>query len=491
MFQIVNNRDNNRTQNFTYDALNRIKTAATQGTSGSTCWGQMFGHMNQSTFVSGIDLWGNLNEITNTQCSVPSFTQVSTVQNQISGFCYDIAGNLLSQTAACPNSLPYYPAYVYDAENRLRNLYSSTAPQYLYDGDGKRVVKTGVGNMLYWTGTGSNTLTETNLSGTMTADYIYFNGKRVARIDLPGGTVRYYFSDHLGTASIVTDNLGVIKDESDYYPYGGERVIAHTDSNRYKFTSKERDSESGLDMFGARYYGSSLGRFITPDWATKPTAVPYAHYGNPQSLNLYSYVNNNPTTTADPDGHCPGDIPNCQELPTNPLSRVSADTKQAINNSVKASNRPTTDDKKGGSHEEGGSAWTKNGTQTVAPAQPGAYKDVKQPGVAEISPLKAADPSKQKPDDVKADVEWHVHPSGQVTETTGSQSTPGTVVFGGTVSTTTYRFNQPPSAVDIQNAGGANLDIVVGARDKTVYVYDSSGCTCKESLKDFNKGPDR
>jgi len=57
----------------------------------------------------------------------------------------------------------------------------------------------------------------------------------------------------------------------------------------YKFTGKERDSESGLDMFGARYYGSSLGRFMTPDWAAKPTNVPYAHFGNPQSLNLYSY----------------------------------------------------------------------------------------------------------------------------------------------------------------------------------------------------------
>lgn len=74
-----------------------------------------------------------------------------------------------------------------------------------------------------------------------------------------------------------------------------------------KFTGKERDSESGLDMFGARYYGSSLGRFMTPDWAAKPTNVPYASFGNPQSLNLYSYVNNNPTTTRDPDGHCAED----------------------------------------------------------------------------------------------------------------------------------------------------------------------------------------
>lgn len=81
----------------------------------------------------------------------------------------------------------------------------------------------------------------------------------------------------------------------------------------YKFTGKERDSESGLDMFGARYYGSSLGRFMTPDWAAAPTDVPYAHFGNPQSLNLYSYVQNNPTTVGDPDGH---DGPGVLEAPS-------------------------------------------------------------------------------------------------------------------------------------------------------------------------------
>jgi len=43
-----------------------------------------------------------------------------------------------------------------------------------------------------------------------------------------------------------------------------------------KFTGKEQDSESGLDNFGARYYGSSFGRFMTPDWAARPTTVPYA-----------------------------------------------------------------------------------------------------------------------------------------------------------------------------------------------------------------------
>jgi RHS repeat-associated protein len=73
--------------------------------------------------------------------------------------------------------------------------------------------------------------------------------------------------------------------------------------NTYKFTGKERDSESGLDYFGARHYSSSFGRFIIPDWAAKPVTVPYATLGNPQSLNLYSYVQNNPTVVVDSDGH--------------------------------------------------------------------------------------------------------------------------------------------------------------------------------------------
>jgi RHS repeat-associated protein len=50
----------------------------------------------------------------------------------------------------------------------------------------------------------------------------------------------------------------------------------------HKFTGNERDSESGLDMSGVRYYGSNLGRFMTPDWAAKPTNVPYAMFGDPQ-----------------------------------------------------------------------------------------------------------------------------------------------------------------------------------------------------------------
>ncbi len=97
----------------------------------------------------------------------------------------------------------------------------------------------------------------------------------------------------------------ILEQDIDYYPYGGEQwdyATAPVPQN-YKFTGKERDAESGLDNFGARYNASSLGRFMTPDWAAKPVTVPYAKFGDPQSLNLYAMVENGPLNRIDPDGH--------------------------------------------------------------------------------------------------------------------------------------------------------------------------------------------
>jgi len=69
-------------------------------------------------------------------------------------------------------------------------------------------------------------------------------------------------------------------------------------------TGKERDSESGNDYFEARYYSSAMGRFMSPDWSAKQDPVPYARLDNPQSLNLYAYLRNNPLGGVDADGHC-------------------------------------------------------------------------------------------------------------------------------------------------------------------------------------------
>ena len=84
-------------------------------------------------------------------------------------------------------------------------------------------------------------------------------------------------------------------------------------------TGKERDAESGLDYFGARYYASMMGRFLSPDWSAKEEPVPYAKLDDPQTLNLYAYVLNNPLTRMDPTGHA-----TCANPPSCTMSTIDS-----------------------------------------------------------------------------------------------------------------------------------------------------------------------
>jgi RHS repeat-associated protein len=303
VFQITNNRDGNRTQNFMYDSLNRIQQAYTTGTN----WGETFSPTATSPGVapstSGIDAWGNLAHRSGVtgKTSYEPLDCPANAKNQLSAcsLSYDAAGNGTSSGSAI---------YTYDAENRL---ISAGGMSYIYDGDGKRVKKCTAGTTpgtcatnptgtLYWTGTGSDPLVETDLAGNVLENYIFFKGKRIARRDASTHAVHYYFSDYLGTHSLITDANGTMppQEESDFYPYGGEILVSGSDPNHYKFTGKERDAESGLDNFGARFDASSLGRFIIPD----PLYLEVHRLGDPQQLNLYAYGKNNPLKFTDPSG---------------------------------------------------------------------------------------------------------------------------------------------------------------------------------------------
>ena len=148
---------------------------------------------------------------------------------------------------------------------------------------------------MYWYGVDSDPLLETDASGNLTNEYVFFGGKRIARRD-SSSNVNYYFPDHLGTARVLTNASGTVLDDIDFCPYGRECYVASSSSgNTYLFTGKERDSESGLDNFGARYNTSQYGRFMTPD----PLG---GRLLNPQTLNKYSYVHNNPLNLIDPTG---------------------------------------------------------------------------------------------------------------------------------------------------------------------------------------------
>jgi RHS repeat-associated protein len=118
-----------------------------------------------------------------------------------------------------------------------------------------------------------------------------------------GGNPVYYVEDLLGTSRLITQNNGTVCYDADFDPYGGEHAYTNTCAQNYKFEGKERDTETGNDDFGARSYSSRFGRWLSADWSSTPVPVPYANLTNPQTLNLYAMVSDDPETSADLDGH--------------------------------------------------------------------------------------------------------------------------------------------------------------------------------------------
>jgi len=116
---------------------------------------------------------------------------------------------------------------------------------------------------------------------------------------MPNTSNTYFiFQDHLGSTRTVTNVSGTVVDSMDYAPFGEQ--IGGSSSTTRKFTGYERDSESNLDNAQARYFRSAQGRFMSPDPLGDSV-------GDPQSLNLYAYVRNNPLTLTDPSGMQPDD----------------------------------------------------------------------------------------------------------------------------------------------------------------------------------------
>jgi RHS repeat-associated protein len=217
----------------------------------------------------------------------------------VAGWSYDADGNLLNDGR---NN------YAYDAEGRIVSL--NGQPTYLYDAEGRRVAKYSGSTItaFYLLGLGGEQVTELNSAGTWMHSNVWAPGGRLlATYEGPGeskpNTWHFHLTDWLGTNRMQTNASGNSEEVCYSYPFGDGLTCTGTDATEHHFTGKERDTESGLDYFYARYYSSDLARFMSPDWAAAPTAVPYATFGDPQTLNLYAYVNNNPNTGLDLDGH--------------------------------------------------------------------------------------------------------------------------------------------------------------------------------------------
>jgi RHS repeat-associated protein len=253
-----------------------------------------------------------------------SATSQNPNQGQSGG--YDASGNIANDGL---NS------YLYDGEGRICAMASTpvagytTMTEYIYDAEGNRVAK----------GTISTWSCDTTVNGFVatTAYVLGPHGEQLTEMTSNGGTwqwahtnvmaggldatydndltgqtegkLYFHLSDWLGTRRQQTDYAGSPVLNFTGLPFGdGLTTIPDTttdaaDATEHHFTGHERDAESGNDYFGARYYSNQMGRFMTPDWSAKEDPVPYAKLGNPQSLNLYAYMDNNPLGGVDPDGH--------------------------------------------------------------------------------------------------------------------------------------------------------------------------------------------
>ena len=193
--------------------------------------------------------------------------------------------------------------YTWDYNGELVGvLRSGSENLYNYDYSGNRVkaaVYNSTGNL--YTTYYPNKYYEK--SGNDITKYIYAGGVLISTVKKSGTTttVSFIHSDNLGSTSAVTDSTGAVLQSMDYYPFGSQRICAGVSCSAEKrYVGEYFDVDTTLNYLNARYYDSSLGRFISEDSAFWN---PEGFLTDPQSLNSYSYARNNPVILLDANGN--------------------------------------------------------------------------------------------------------------------------------------------------------------------------------------------
>jgi RHS repeat-associated protein len=295
-----------RNQTFRYDQVSRVTYAG--GSDAGGAWQRGYEY----------DRWGNrkrvMNLITGLEAQhidlqqafgVPITNRPTRVWNTITDFqvglpqSYDACGNLTDDGDN---------AHQFDAENRLIR----TTPvggggqiEYLYDAGNQRVKKVAGASGTHYVWEGGRVIAEYNAAtGTLLAEYIYVSGRMIAQES--SGTVKYFHQDRLSTRMITNANgswAGTMSHQA-----FGEQGAESGEQNKHRFTSYDRDAESGTDYAVNRQYSPPTGRFMQPDPVAGDTS-------NPQGLNRYAYVRNNPVNLTDPSGlvTCDATVRTCNQ----------------------------------------------------------------------------------------------------------------------------------------------------------------------------------
>jgi RHS repeat-associated protein len=267
-----------QTQSFTYHALNRLLTAQASGGSYGAYTQRSYTYNNTGNITSfeGTAFYyqdaAHKHAVTHLGGTAPS--------NQ--KYWYDANGNVTRRISGSQDI-----TLSYDAESRLTGVSGGMTASYVYDGDGQRVKATVSGVTTVYVGN------YYEVDNSVVKKYYYAGGVRIAENN--GGTLYWLLGDHLCSTAVTTNGNGDYVTELRYYAWGDMRYNPGSQMTSYRFTGQRWDSGSGLYYYGARWYDPLIGRFIQAD-----TIVP--NPGNPQALNRYSYVYNNPLRYTDPTG---------------------------------------------------------------------------------------------------------------------------------------------------------------------------------------------
>ncbi len=264
------------TQTYRYDSLERLKEAK-ELNNGNQTWIQNFSYdrygnrIGQNQTVNGITSSGTPTVDINTN-------RFTTGQ----GYTYDFAGNIVQDNQN--------RQFIFNGDNKqveVKNAQNVTIGQYFYDADGKRIKK---------------------ISNSETTVFVYSGGKLVAEFTATNATpvapsTQYFGTDMLQSLRIITNQNAQIVSQRDFMPFGEDvpRANYGTDNNRFKFTTYQKDNETGLDFAEARYYNNANGRFTAVD-----PLLASGKSADPQTFNRYVYSLNSPLIMVDRDGRQAG-----------------------------------------------------------------------------------------------------------------------------------------------------------------------------------------
>ncbi|MBN2007556.1 MAG: hypothetical protein JXA21_29695 [Anaerolineae bacterium] len=336
---------------FGYDALNRLVSATPREDAEGYKASYQYDEIGNLTLKNGLHYWYEPTQ-------PHAVTALLDGMNLVNTYDYDLNGNQIGREIIGVSTSDRH----YDVENRM-TVVTETAnsltevTRFFYDGDGVRIAQATDAGVTFYVG---DLYEEFHVAGTsvVTATkYYYLGSRRVAM--RTGSAVFYLHGDHLGSTSLTTDQSGAVVSKQRYYPFGEVFDPEGRSPTDFGFTGQRLDDSTGLMYYRARYYDAALGRFVQADtivpgaasgaggailtlgydsktrltpltvafsgfvgqvfaesqdilqfgaffrWDSKTRQGHNAPTGpaNPQALNRYSYVLNNPLRYVDPTGY--------------------------------------------------------------------------------------------------------------------------------------------------------------------------------------------